>query len=253
MLEIFRTKIDSLSLNEVLIKIKEFLTDGKQHLIVTINPEILLKVRADKNYQDIIKSADLRVVDGFGIILMSYLLGRPLKKGRITGVELTQVLVKEFNNPLFLIGSDSDILQKTTHNLSIKYGKNNIIGYEIGPFFSNDSEFPLHNSINEKLINIINQLKPDILLVGFGAPKQEKWISYYLSKLPSVKLAIGVGGTFDYLSSSILRAPKFFRKIGLEWLWRLIRQPKRLFRIIRAVIVFPILVIIDRFKKVSPQ
>ena len=83
-------------------------------------------------------------------------------------------------------------------------------------------------------------VKPDILFVAFGHGKQEKWINEYLRDLPSVKIAMGVGGAFDYLSGQTSRAPLWMRKIGLEWLYRLIREPKRLKRIWRAVIIFPI-------------
>jgi len=90
---------------------------------------------------------------------------------------------------------------------------------------------------------------PQIVLVGFGAPRQDKWISDNLHQIPSIKIAAGVGGTFDFMSGKIKRAPKIFRSFGLEWLWRLIRQPWRILRINKAIIVFPYLVIKDRHIK----
>ncbi len=253
MLEIFKIKIDDLSLEEALTKIRGFLTDGKQHLIVTANPEILLQAKADSDYHQILARADLKLADGFGLVLLGYLFSKPLKNSRVTGVDLIQALArdsKKYSYSLFFTGFSDFILQKTTHNLSIKYGKINISGVKIGPVFDKYSKFPFQDNTNDELINEINKKQPDILLVGFGAPKQEKWIDCYLPQLKSVKVAIGVGGVFDYLSGNILRAPEFFRKIGLEWLWRLIRQPQRLIRIIKAVIVFPVLAIIDKFKNV---
>jgi len=86
-------------------------------------------------------------------------------------------------------------------------------------------------------------------LAGYGAPRQDMWIYENLPKLPSIRVAAGVGGTFDFMSGTIKRAPKIFRSLGLEWLWRLLRQPWRIQRINRAVIIFPILVLLDRFKK----
>jgi len=116
-----------------------------------------------------------------------------------------------------------------------------IVGAESGGEITNPKDTDID------LINRIKELKPKILFVAFGHVKQEKWIFYHLDQLPSVKLAIGVGGAFDYISGNVRRAPEFMRRIGLEWLFRLIQQPSRWKRILNAVIVFPFLIIKKRF------
>jgi len=95
----------------------------------------------------------------------------------------------------------------------------------------------------DEAVNSINRCQPEILLVALGAPKQEKWIAQNLGKIPSVKVAIGVGGAFDLLSGQIKRAPKIFQALGLEWLWRLFREPRRWRKVWRSVVVFPIIVL----------
>ena len=115
-------------------------------------------------------------------------------------------------------------------------------GEIIDPFFT-----------DEDLIGRINDAAPRILLVALGQGKQEKWIFAHLDKLPSVKLAVGVGGSFDYISGLTPRAPKFLRRAGLEWLYRLIREPKRWPRILNAIIVFPLLILKEKiFGKKNP-
>ena len=100
-------------------------------------------------------------------------------------------------------------------------------------------QFPKEQSSDEELVAAINRAKPDVLLVALGHPDQEKWIYHNLDKIPSVKLAIGVGGALDFISGKLRRAPRWMRSINLEWLFRLIQEPKRLKRIRRAVLDFP--------------
>ena len=98
----------------------------------------------------------------------------------------------------------------------------------------------------EEIIGKIREAKPHLLLAAFGAPEQDLWISEHLKKLPSVRVAMGVGGTFDFLAGKRRRAPKWMRSIGLEWFYRLLREPKRIKRIFNAVVVFPMLVLLHR-------
>jgi len=243
MFRIFGLDIQDISLAEILLKIREAIAVNKQMLIVTANPEILVYSQKSKKYYEILKKAIL-LPDGIGIVLAS-LFGRHfIKNGRVRGVDLVQELVKNSANlgySVYIIGTSSnDILQKATQNFSSTYGKINIIGYDSGPNFDKKAEFPLNNVENDKLLTILQQLKPDVLLVAFGHPKQEFWLDYYLPQLP-VKIGIGVGGTFDYLAGVVKSPPLMFKRLGLEWFWRLIIQPARIKRIFTAVIVFPCL------------
>ncbi|MFA4937055.1 MAG: WecB/TagA/CpsF family glycosyltransferase [Patescibacteria group bacterium] len=240
MLKIFNLPIDDISLDQTLKKIDELVNSQGQQLIVTANPEILLYAKKHHDYFDILNQASLRVPDGFGIKFISYIIGKPLYSGLVRGVDLVDQLLQNSNYSFLITGGSSEVLDK----IKQKYTQTNI-NYLVGPFFNDNDQFPLSSNDNDRLINEINKHQPQVLLVGFGAPKQEKWISYYLKQIPSVKVAIGVGGSFDYLSGQVSRAPKNIQKLGLEWLWRVIKQPKRIFRIINAVIIFPLLAILN--------
>ncbi|MFH1867163.1 MAG: WecB/TagA/CpsF family glycosyltransferase [Patescibacteria group bacterium] len=245
MLKIFGLPISDISYSETINQIKTWLKQPGQYLIVTVNPEILLQAKKDLSYRNILQKSSLCVPDGFGIILLSYLIGKALTKGRVRGVDLADHLMSNAlssGHNVFLIGNSETVLTK----VASKYEGG--INYTVGPMFTSKASFPLNDPVNNELINKIKAAKPDILLVAFGAPKQEYWLNYYLSQLPSVKVGIGVGGSFDYLGKKVGRAPSFFQKLGLEWFWRVLRQPWRLIRIIRAVIIFPILAIFDHFK-----
>lgn len=245
MLKIFGLPIPDISYSETINQIKIWLKEPGQHLIVTANPEILLHAKANKDYYQILNQASLLVPDGAGLIFLSYLFNNPLAKSRVMGVDLADRLLKESalsDMKVFIIGDSAATLK----NVYSKYGGK--VSYAIGPVFDKWQRFPLDDGVNQQLVDKINAEKPEVLLVAFGAPKQERWIDYYLPQLPSVKVAIGVGGSLDYLGGRLKRAPGFMQNLGLEWLWRLILQPGRIIRIIRAVIIFPILAIFSHFR-----
>ena len=125
----------------------------------------------------------------------------------------------------------SDIAKKSSEILLQKYPALKICGAIDGSPFEKD---------DKETISLIQKMQPDILIVCYGCPLQELWIQRNLKKCLSVKAAIGLGGTFDFLSGNIKRAPKIFRALGIEWLWRLMLQPSRWKRIFRAVFVFPL-------------
>lgn len=248
----FDVKIDSLIIDEAYTKAHDFLYNGKQNLIFTPNPEMLVDAQFDEYFKKVLNNGDLNLCDGFGISLLS---GGKIK--RITGVDfvykLCELALKE-NKTVFLLGSSSrEILAKTVENLKKQFPKLKIAGFHPGP----DIDFLVvedKNTIlpepeaNDQAIHEIIMTAPDILLVAFGHNKQEKWIYENIKNLPSVKIAMGVGGTFDYISGGVRRAPCFMRKIGLEWLYRLIRQPSRISRIWKATVVFLSVFISKKFK-----
>jgi len=212
-IEIFGIKFDDLKIGEVLEKIKGFLDDGKQHYIVLPYSEFVVKAQKDEEFRNILNQADLCLCEGRGLWLMIKLAGKKLKQN-ICGVEL----IYKLSNRVFLFGGTQAVAEKTKKKLGEK-----IVAAENG--------YQDYNSVVEK----INLAKPNILLVGLGSPKQEKWIYENLKKMPSVKLAIGVGGAFDFISGRVKRAPRILQKIGMEWLWRLMMQPKRIKRIFKGV------------------
>jgi len=245
-------EISDIGLPAALTTIAGLTKQTGRYLIVTANPEILVEGFFNKKFRQVLQTAQLLLPDGFGLLVLAKFFSKPgFRHGRVTGVDLVKGLVEKANDlniSVFFIGSNINILQSATHNLSKLFNKKlNIIGFAEGPIFNKYDNFPINSKINNELINKIINCKPDILLVGFGSPKQELWLNYYLNKLP-VKVGIGVGGTFDYLSGVAQIPPTFFKKNGLEWLWRFVKQPKRVFRIFKAVILFPFLVLLFRNK-----
>lgn len=223
---ILGVKIDNIDMDEVLKKAEIFLKDGRQHYIVTPNPEMIVLAQKDKEFKEILNRADLSLPDGMGVVWASRPFGEQLKN-RVTGSDLMGEILKLQNVKIFLLGGKNGAARKISEKFS------NVVGFT--------------ENINES-IGLINELQPNILFVAFGASKQEKWIHYNMAKIPSIKVAVGVGGAFDFISGKIRRAPKFLRNIGLEWLWRLVLQPWRAKRIYNAVIKFPVLMLISKYK-----
>ena len=281
-INILDIKIDKITFQEVLNKIEFFLESSNSHYIVTVNPEMIIAAQKDEKFKNILNKADINVPDGIGILwagkflsnkhcytvtlLKLFISGlslifypkycRQILPERISGVDLIYKICQKFQNSdysIFFLGAENGVAEKTAQKLKEKFPNLKIAGIDSSVVTKNN--FPKATSrnvafdYNEKIIQKINQVKPDILFVAFGALKQEKWIAENLKKLSSVKLAIGVGGAFDFISGKTKRAPKFLRTIGLEWLWRFIFQPWRVKRIFTATIVFTWKVLKFKIKK----
>ena len=218
------------SMKEVL----EFIVTGLQnqsekYYIVTPNPELLVIASKDDNYRKVLNSAKLALPDGIGVIVAGKIMGKPLKE-RIHGVDLVKSLCKEVSKqPITVgfLGAGPNIAELTAECL-----RKNYPGLKVG-------------LVSEEWSEELKNKKADILFVAFGSPKQEIWISENLERLPA-KVVIGVGGAFDFISGKVRRAPLILRKIGLEWLFRLIIQPWRLKRQLRLV-KFLYLVLREKF------
>lgn len=238
-IEILGVKIDNLTFQDAIKKAQLFLNNNGQNLMVTCNPEIVLHAQNDQSFKDALNSASICVADGFGLILASKFLKNPIKE-RVVGVDFVgdfcEICDRE-NKSVYLLGGKEGVAKKTVEKLKKKYPNLKISGWLDGEINFKDC----HKSIKSA--------NPDVLFVALGAPNQEKWIYENLKEIPSVKLAIGVGGAFDFISGNVKRAPKLMRRAGLEWFWRLIIQPWRIRRIFRAVIVFPVLFFISSIKK----
>ncbi|MFA6098391.1 MAG: WecB/TagA/CpsF family glycosyltransferase [Patescibacteria group bacterium] len=237
-IRILGVKIDNFSLAEVLQKVKSFLISKNQHYIVTTNPEFIMASRHDDEFRNILNKADLSVADGIGIKFAAKHLGNKLKE-RISGVDLIWEICRiaeQEKKSVFLLGSKRGVPETAAVKIIQKFPDLKLAGVECGY-----RRWHRHMK-DDKLVEIINRRKPDVLFVAFGQVKQEKWIYHNLPKMPSIKLAMGVGGSFDYISGKTRRAPKWMRNMGLEWFFRLIYQPWRLPRIITAVLKFSLAV-----------
>lgn len=233
MAKILNVKIDDYSFKEVIRKINLFLGGKKLAQIVTVNPEFILASQKDSIFRKILNQADLSVPDGFGLKIAGLILKSKIGE-RITGVDLSWEIAKlaaKKGESIFLLGGGENIAFKASKRFKLLYPNLKIAGTYAGS--------PTEKGIVER----INASGADILLVAFGAPKQDKFIYQNRHKL-KCKLAMGVGGTFDYISGNIPRAPLWMRELGMEWFYRLFHQPSRFGRIFRAVIIFPLTVII---------
>ena len=232
--------VDTLTNEEALLLAKKFINGEKfYNIVVTPNPEVIVKALKDSELLEIIKNADLVIPDGIGVVLASKLNKVKIKE-RVTGFDLIQNLfdyIKDTKHTVYFLGAGKGVAEEAKKKCEAKYKGIKVVGFHDG-FFNKEEEL--------KIIEEIKQKKPDILLVGLGVPLQEKWIYKYRGNLP-VKLLIGCGGTIDGLAGNVNRAPKFFRKLGLEWFYRLLKQPSRFFRMLNLP-KFAILVLIDKIK-----
>lgn len=211
---------DNVDMNEALEKCKIFLKGDCGNLIVTPNPEIVMRAKDDNEFKDIINGASLVIPDGIGIIKGANILGTPLKE-RVAGYDLICNLLelgKDGSISFYFWGSKPGIAEIAKQKMEEKYPNIKILGADDGYF---------DDAKKAKIVEKISETKPDILLVGVGAPKQEKIINELLDK-NIFKIGIGCGGSIDVLSGSVKRAPKLFIKLHLEWFWRLLKEPTRL-------------------------
>ncbi|MEA1936658.1 MAG: WecB/TagA/CpsF family glycosyltransferase [Patescibacteria group bacterium] len=233
-IKILGVKIDKLAKKEVLEKVDSFLSADGQYQIVTLNSEIILETQKDEEYFYILNKADLSVVDGSGLKFAGLAAGNNLE--RIPGADLTKSILQIAENKKRKIA-----ILNWSGGLSKKEDVEKALTkkYPALKFIVENIERDFKNFIKTKSFSSLREFEPAILFVALGAPEQEKLIYHNLSKIPSVKLALGVGGSFDFISGKLKRAPLIFRKLGMEWLWRLIIQPWRWKRIYNAVIIFP--------------
>jgi len=218
--------------------IEQFLRErpARLHQVCTVNPEFVMEARRNPAFRKLLNTADLTTPDGIGIILAGRLLGTPFK-GRATGVALVDRLAaisEREGYTLFLLGAGPGVAKEAAQALAQKHKGVHIAGTYAGS--------PRKEDLPE-ILSRVNEAQPDVLLVAYGAPRQDLWISDHRRLFPpSVKVAMGVGGVLDYLSGRVPLAPPWLRRVGLEWLYRLVKQPWRWRRIVK-VFAFGMLVL----------
>jgi N-acetylglucosaminyldiphosphoundecaprenol N-acetyl-beta-D-mannosaminyltransferase len=236
----FFVQVDDIKLSDALKQARSFLSDGKQHYITTPNPEMVMMAKRDSSFRDVFSDASLSLIDGFGLKYGLRLFGLPIKN-RVTGVDFTQKFLASINDiGVFILGGENGASKRAMEKLKA-HGVNVVATMEPERnIYKSDSRGIKAEIIDQHKL-ILEQIRASharVLLVALGHGKQEKWIRKYLHKCPEVSVAIGVGGTIDYLSGDVRRAPSWLRALGLEWLWRLLRQPWRASRIITATLSF---------------
>ena len=240
-MNILDVKVDEESKKDALAKVESFLNETGRK-IFTPNPEMLVDAQYDVYFREILNEGDLNICDGVGIQLVS-----KGKLKRIPGadfmIDICKLAVQKDASIYILGGNDP---QTAAIELRKQFPEIRVVGSHKGPRIRQKTQhgriiLHLDEKENNDIIADIVLTAPDIIFVGFGHGKQEKWIYEYLSDLPSVKIAMAVGGSIDFIAGTVKRAPKWVRKAGIEWLYRLILQPWRIRRIYKATIRFLLL------------
>jgi N-acetylglucosaminyldiphosphoundecaprenol N-acetyl-beta-D-mannosaminyltransferase len=237
--DILGVGFDRVALVDAVSRIEQRLDDGERTFVITANPEFVMLCRQDREVAAIAQRADLVVPDGTGAVVASRLLGDPLP-GRAPGrllVDRLAALATERRLALFLLGAGPGIAEGAAARLRARHPDLRIAGTYAGSADEDGDVVPR-----------VLAAAPDVLLVAFGMPKQERWIARNLSRLPSVRVAVGVGGSLDYLAGAAKAPPPVVHAIGLEWLWRLAREPQR-WRRQRVLPLFAILVVLARMRR----
>lgn len=223
--------IDPVTRKEAVARIKEMLMGNAQHHIATPNSEMLVEASRNPTFKNVLHQTSLNLPDSAGLLWAAKRTHQRLPE-RVTGVDTVIDLCRELNEatPIFLLGAAPGIAEQAARKLQSMNPHLQIAGAFAGSPREEDAA---------EIIQRINVSNAVLLLVAYGAPAQDLWIHQNLKSLPSVRVAMGIGGTFDFLAGTRKRAPKIFQTLGLEWLWRLMIEPSRLPRIWTATVVFP--------------
>lgn len=249
-MQILGIEISNLSRTEILAQVERFLDEPKFHQIATVNPEFLVEADRNPEFKKVLNDCDLRVADGFGISLVAFFRGEKLKC-RFPGADLMEEILRMANERrlsvyLAVRAEGLSAFEEVRTAILEKYPDIHIGG---GNF--NRSNWKLVTSNSQEIFQLpITHYQ--LLFSNFGAPYQELFLAGLKSQETKCRLAIGIGGAFDYLTGKRKRAPKWLRVVGFEWLWRVIQQPSRirriwnatglfLFKVVKSAILKPIL------------
>lgn len=248
-MQLMDVRIDEITRTEARVALE------KPQVIFTPNPEILLEARRNKKFKEALTRGSLMLPDGHGLLLVSTLLKCKSRTLRFLlyfpAMLLFLVWKKPFKKvfPEIIHGSDFmlDVMEWATKNKKSVFflGAKEGVAKKTAEVFKR--KFPslrisgFSSTNGEEAYNEVRRAKPEVLFVAYGAPKQEVWIDEYAKKIPTLFHVMGVGGSFDFHSGVVKRAPAFIRTLGLEWVWRLLMNPfQRFIRIWNAVVVFPV-------------
>lgn len=250
-LKLLGTRISSTSSQEVLDFVYSSLKNKKKFFITTPNPEIILMAQKDAKLRRAINASDVALPDGVGVVwAINFLYGKSVN--RIPGRVMFEDLLEFCNRQrlkVFLLGAGEKANKNSILKIKKEYPNIQVAGrYDIylnrEAYSDADRDIIKHIDIDRH----INKFKPHILFVALGAPKQEKWIYNNIGNL-DVGGAMAVGGTLDSFSGQVAKPPSWISRLGLEWIWRGVLEPARFRRIFNAVVVFPVNVMVSRYKK----
>ena len=219
-IDVLGVAFDNVTMDEAVERALAMLEEGGPHLAATPNPEFVQRAWKDPEFAQILSKADLVIPDGVGIIYAAKILGRPLR-ARVPGIDFASALLDRVagtGRRLFLLGAAPGVAEQAAVNLRAAHPGLVVCGAHDG-YFKEDGP----------VVEAIREAKADIVFVCLGAPKQEKWIAAN-GEAAGARLYIGLGGALDVFAGRVERAPEAFQKLGLEWFYRLARQPSRIGR-----------------------
>lgn len=221
-IELMGCQIDNLSMEETLQKVEGFIATGRPHQHVVVNVDKLVKARNDEQLRRIINECALINADGMPVVWASWILGKPLK-ARVAGVDLFEALMKrsaEKGWRVYLLGAREEVVLRVKEIFEGRYPALQIAGHRNGYWEAHEESDVVQN---------IALARADILFVAISSPKKEQFLSAYQERM-RIPFAMGVGGSFDVASGRLRRAPLWMRRSGLEWFFRFLQEPRRMFR-----------------------
>ena len=212
--------IHKITMQETVTAVSRMMTEPRLHQIATVNPEFIMRAQTDDAFRDILNRADLCLADGVGVVWAAKHLGNPVPE-RVPGSELVHHLAERAAQEkwrLFLLGAAPGVAAQAAAILVARYPGLQVVGaYAGSPDLAE----------NDPIVQRVNDSGADLLWVAYGAPKQDKWIARNREKLPTVRVAVGVGGSLDFITGKAIRAPQWVQNLGLEWFHRLLNEPWR--------------------------
>ncbi|HCJ08358.1 MAG TPA: glycosyltransferase [Lachnospiraceae bacterium] len=223
---LLNTYVNSVSMREALDQIENFVEEKKKSYVVAVNVDVIIKIENDPYLKKITDNADMVLVDGKPLIWVSRWKKRPVK-AKISGSDLVPILCGEAAQKgytIFIIGGKDGVAEKARQNLEKSCPEIKILGTYAPPL-----GFEKDKSELQKINGMISEVHPDLLIACFGCPKQEKWI-YENYKKYDATVSICAGATVDFLAGNVKRAPHWMSEHGLEWFYRFLKEPKRMFK-----------------------
>lgn len=223
---LLNTYINNITMSETITAIEQMIETNKKSYVVAINVDVVMKIENDPYLKRIVDNANIVLVDGKPLVWISKMHGKPLK-AKISGSDLVPLLCEvavQKNYTIFIIGGKDGIADQAKQRLESKLPGIQIVGTYAPPLGFEKSEKEL-----SKINQMISSAHPDLLIACFGCPKQEKWIYENIQKYDA-KVSICAGATVDFLAGNVKRAPRWMSEHGLEWFYRFLQEPKRMFK-----------------------
>ncbi len=220
---LFGCNIDNVSMEETLERVEDFVRAGRPHQHVVVNVDKLVKASRDEDLRRIINACDLVNVDGMPVVWASRLLGKPLKE-RVAGIDLFEALMRRAADKgwrVFLLGARPDVVREVAATYARRYPALVLAGVRDGYWQGKDAEAGVVRQVRDS--------RADLLFVAISSPRKEQFLGLYQAEM-RIPFAMGVGGSFDVAIGRVKRAPAWMQKAGLEWFFRFLQEPRRMFR-----------------------